>query len=160
MDSLIVLYSYHHRNTEKVAKAMAEVVSAEIRWPQRMDPEDLESYNLVGFGSGIYNDKHHKLLLDLAERTPEVVHGRAFLFATCGVPGFAFERGALDDYLVEIHVPLRKRLESKGYEVVGEFTCPGWNTNKFLKLFGGLNRGRPNANDLERARAFARRVQN
>jgi hypothetical protein len=33
--------------------------------------------------------------------------------------------------------------------------CPGFNTNSFLKFFGGINKGRPNANDLKRAEEFA-----
>ena len=45
---------------------------------------------------------------------------------------------------------------SKGYTVTGEFNCPGFNTNSFLKYFGGLNKGRPDAGDLEAAAAFAR----
>ena len=31
----------------------------------------------------------------------------------------------------------------------------GFNTNLFLHLFGGLNKGRPNADDLDQARSFA-----
>jgi len=58
----------------------------------------------------------------------------------------------------EHHAALRDKLRAKGYEIVGEFGCPGFNDNKFLKLIGGLNRGRPNADDLERARSFARQL--
>jgi hypothetical protein len=43
--------------------------------------------------------------------------------------------------------------------IVDEFMCPGWNTNTFLKAFGGINKGRPNAEDLEKAREFARKLQ-
>ena len=42
-----------------------------------------------------------------------------------------------------------EKLESKGYKVVDEFQCKGFNTNSFLKLFGGMNKGRPNASDLK-----------
>jgi hypothetical protein len=31
-----------------------------------------------------------------------------------------------------------------GYTIVDEFGCACFNTNKFLKHFGGLNKGRPN----------------
>jgi hypothetical protein len=46
-------------------------------------------------------------------------------------------------------------LESKGYTVVDEFQCKGFNTNSFLRFLGGMNRGRPNAKDLKAAEAFA-----
>lgn len=159
MKSLLVLCSYHHKNTQRIADVFAEVLDAETRAPQQIDPEELQGVDLVGFGSGIYHDKHHKALLDLAARLPQVTSGRAFIFSTCGVPAFAFDGGHVEDYIVEIHTPLREKLQSKGYTIVDEFTCPGWNTNKFLKLFGGINKGRPNAADLKRAEEFAQRLK-
>jgi flavodoxin len=159
MRSLLVLHSFHHKNTEKIAKAFAEVLDAGIRSPREIDPEELEGYGLVGFGSGIYSDSHHKFLLDLADRLPPVAGQKAFLFSTSGAPAFALEGGELDDYVAEAHSPLRDKLQSKGYVIVDEFMCPGWNTNKFLKTFGGINKGRPNAEDLEKAREFARKLQ-
>lgn len=156
MRSLLILYSYHHHNTEKVARAFARVLDAEIRTPRRVDPEELQAYDLIGFGSGIYSDQHHPSLLRLAERLPPVTDGRAFIFSTCGVPAFALDGGHVGDYVVEAHSPLRDTLQAKGYVVVDEFNCAGWNTNKVLKLFGGINKGRPNAKDLQHAEAFAR----
>jgi flavodoxin len=35
----------------------------------------------------------------------------------------------------------------------------GFNTNSFLKLFGGINKGRPNAEDLKRAEEFAQKLK-
>jgi flavodoxin len=159
MKALIAVYSFHHHNTEKVAKALAEVLDAEITTPLEIVPEKLADYDLVGFGSGIYSDSHHRLLLDLADGLPLVADRRAFLFSTSGAPAFALDGGALDDYVVKAHAPLRERLQAKGYAIAGEFMCAGWNTNKFLKVFGGINKGRPNTEDLERARAFARRLK-
>ena len=40
MKSLIVVYSYHHNNTKKVAEVMAKVLDAHINTPQQTDPED------------------------------------------------------------------------------------------------------------------------
>ena len=61
--------------------------------------------------------------------------------------------------VTENHAALRRKLESRGYSIVGEFGCLGFNTNSFLKLFGGINKGRPNAEDLKRAQAFAQNVK-
>ena len=66
MKSLLVLYSYHHNNTEKIAKAFARVLDAEIKNLKQVKPEELQDYDLVGFGSGIYGEKHHKHLHELA----------------------------------------------------------------------------------------------
>ena len=46
-------------------------------------------------------------------------------------------------------------MESKGYNVVDEFQCKGFNTNSFMRFFGGMNRGRPNDKDLKDAETFA-----
>jgi flavodoxin len=35
--SLLVVYSYHHMNTEKVAKVFARVLDAQIKTPQQVD---------------------------------------------------------------------------------------------------------------------------
>jgi flavodoxin len=56
------------------------------------------------------------------------------------------------------HSKLREKLKSKGYVIVDEFACKGYNTNSFLRHFGGMNKGRPNEEDLERAEAFARKL--
>lgn len=140
----MVLFSYHHNNTQKIAKVFAAVLDAQIRTPQEIGPEELQQYDLIGFGSGIYDGKHHRDLLDLADRLPSVVSKKGFLFST-----------SFDTRIDQIHSSLRGRLETKGYIIVDEFNCGGFNTNSFLKYFGGLNKGRPNAEDLKRAEDFA-----
>ena len=80
--SLLVLFSYHHNNTEKIANVFAKVLDAEIKTPQQTDPEELQEYGLIGFGSGIYDEKHQKSLLDLADKLSQVTDGKAFIFST------------------------------------------------------------------------------
>jgi flavodoxin len=152
MKSLIVLFSYHHNNTEKIAKVIAKVLNAEIKTPQQINPEELQDYDLIGFGSGIYSAKHHKYLLELADELPEVNNRGAFLFSTAGITGKS--KAAKD------HAILREKLQSKGYIIIDEFQCKGFNTNSFLRLFGGMNKGRPNAQDLKNAEEFALKLEN
>lgn len=155
----IVIFSYHHNNTEKVAQAISDVLQAPMKDPRITDPGELEEYDCIGFGSGIYSDRHHQTLLDLADRLPAVSEKKTFLFSTCGAPSFAVDGGHLEGYIVKAHSALKAKLRSKGYLPVNDFMCPGWNTNSFLKLFGGINKGRPNFDDLENARAFAAAVK-
>ena len=54
---------------------------------------------------------------------------------------------------------LREKLQSKGYLIVDEFTCLGFNTNSFMKYLGGMNKGRPNAQDLKQAEEFAQNLK-
>jgi len=155
MKSLLVLYSYHHHNTEKIAKVFAKVLDAQIKAPQQINPEELQEYSLIGFGSGIYDQKHHISLLDLADKLPQVTNRKAFIFSTNGVT----RKFAIDHSGDDPHSPLREKLQSKGYMIVDEFNCAGFNTNSFLKLFGGMNKGRPNAEDLKDAEEFAQNLK-
>lgn len=145
--TLLVLYSYHHQNTEQIAKVFANVLDAEIKTPQQINPEELQEYDLVGFGSGIYSAKHDESLLELADSLPQVREKKSFLFSTAGITG--------ESKKTKDHTTLREKLELKGYVIVDEFQCKGFNTNSFLRLFGGMNKGRPNARDLENAEDFA-----
>jgi flavodoxin len=157
MKSTIILYSYHHKNTEKIANAFGKVLDAPIKMPSEMHPEELREYDLIGFGSGIYAGKHHLSLLDLADKMPQVKNGKAFIFSTNGAPAFLLAPSKLEEqrHSYKNHLRLRNKLMTRGYTIVDEFTCPGFNTNSFLERFGGINRGRPNAEDIKRAEEFA-----
>jgi len=152
--SLIVVFSYHHGNTEKIAHACAKVLGAEVKTPQQVKPEEIAEYDLVGFGSGIYSATFDPSVLDLADRLPRAGTTKTFLFSTFGAPA-VFAGG---DFIKNNHSQIREKLQAKGYRVIGEFGCAGWNTNSFLKYFGGLNKGRPDTNDLQNAEAFARQM--
>jgi flavodoxin len=150
--SLVVVFSYHHGNTMKIANACANVLGAEVKTPQQVKPGQIAEYDMVGFGSGIYSATFDPSVLDLADRLPNAAGKKAFLFSTYGAPA-VFAGG---DFVKNNHSQIREKLKTKGYTVIGEFGCAGWNTNSFLKYFGGLNKGRPNTEDLKNAEAFAR----
>ena len=147
MKSLIVCKSVHHGNTKKVAKAMASILKAKVVEPEKVNDKMIKTYDLIGFGSGIYDGMHHKKLLDLAERLPDTDGKKAFLFSTSAIVN--------EDKVTKDHTALRNVLRRKGYMIVDEFACKGFNTNSFLKYFGGMNKGRPNQEDLELAGKFA-----
>jgi flavodoxin len=153
--SLVIVFSYHHGNTEKIAKAMAAVLGAEVKTPEQVYPETLRKYDLIGFGSGIYSATFGPAILALADRLSSAAGKKAFLFSTYGAPAFVADR----EFIEKNHAEMRKKLELKGYTVIGEFGCAGWNTNSFLKYFGGLNKGRPDAGDLQNAENFSREMQ-
>ena len=158
MKTLLVCYSYHHKNTAKIAHVIATILKADVKTPEQVEPKKMQKYDLVGFGSGIYANMHHESLIDLADTLPRVNNKKAFIFSTCGIPSFTMSSGYVRGYIQKAHTPLRERLLSKGYTIVDEFNCVGFNTHGFLKLFGGINRGRPNAKDLHTAEEFARNL--
>ncbi|MCK5434202.1 MAG: flavodoxin family protein [Dehalococcoidales bacterium] len=142
MKNLIIYVSIHHGNTEKVAKAMAEILSAELVKPHDVDITALPKYDLIGFGSGIYFGKYHKSLLSLVDKLPVLKSKKAFIFYTSD--------------RTEPNRELKEKLLAKGFDIIGEFSCRGWDTWGPLKLIGGISKGRPNKEDLEKARNFAK----
>ena len=151
MKSLIIVYSYHHHNTEKIANVMAKVLEAKIKTPLQVNPEEFQEYDLIGFGSGIYGEKNHESLLELADTLPKIFNRKAFIFSTAALTGK--KKTAKD------HLKLREKLQSKGYLIVDEFQCKGFNTNSFMKYLGGMNKGRPNAEDLKHTEQFAQNLK-
>ena len=146
MKTLIVCVSVSHGNTRKIAETMADVLKARVLDPEAVDVTTVADYDLVGFGSGIFGMAFHRRLHDFVRELPPGQGKRAFVFATRGGPN-------LTSWLYIR--PMVRRLQAKGFEVVGTFSCPGFDTWLPLRLIGGLNKGRPNAADLDAARAFA-----
>ncbi|MFH1404320.1 MAG: flavodoxin family protein [Candidatus Altiarchaeota archaeon] len=138
----IVYATRHKGNTEKIAKAMAQTIQADLFKATSIDPGKLASYDLIGFGSGIYYGKHHKALIELANEMPHSKGTKAFIFSTSGGGD------------TKKHSTLKSALNARGYETVKEFSCKGHTTYCLLKLIGGLNKGRPGKEDVDNARKF------
>jgi flavodoxin len=147
MKTIIIYKSIHHKNTEKVARVMADALGAKLMQPEEAGLSLFADYDLIGFGSGIYRGKHHKALLDLARALPSQ-DKLAFVFSTCGGQK---NKG---------HKELLEILLEKGFRIKGEFSCNGFITWGLLRFVGGLRKGHPNEKDLEEARAFANKLMN
>ena len=148
MNTLIICQSYHHGNTKKIADAMGGVLDAEVIDPADASSGRLTAYDLIGFGSGIAFGKHYKGLLNCVGTLP-ALNKKAFIFSTRGAP----RQGSHHNALTEL-------LESKGFTIIGEFSCRGWDTYvPILKLIGGIARGHPSEHDLRDAREFAERLK-
>lgn len=150
MKTLILCKSVHHQNTALVAHAMARVLQAEIRDPEDTPVDCLSDYDLVGFGSGIYFGRFHAAIRAWIGQLPNKVGNTqmAFLFSTAGLPS-----------LWRLwHRPMKSLLSKKGWNVVAEFHCSGFDTFGPLWLVGGIHRRHPNQQDQEHAAEFARRL--
>jgi len=146
---LIICESVHHGNTMKIAEVMAEELTADIKKPAEVKNEDLEKYDLVGFGSGIYNGKHYISLFRFIDNLTGQKDKKCFIFSTASI---CYEK---------IHDPLKTALLAKGFVVVGNFICRGFSDYGFLKyFFGGINKNRPNQEDFSRAKEFALNIKN
>lgn len=141
MKTLILYSSKHHLNTEKIATAMGAELGAELKRVADAAPQDLDGFDLVGFGSGINRSNVYPELSALIGRVSERGGQRAFVFSTC-----ASNRDWTEKF--------RALLSARGFRVVGEFHCPGLWTPLFFKV----RRGHPSESDMADARAFARNL--
>jgi flavodoxin len=57
LKTVVVYMSIYHNNTEKVSKVIADPLSADLKKADQTDPFSLSDYDLLGFGSGIYDGK-------------------------------------------------------------------------------------------------------
>lgn len=146
MKTAIFYASVHHGNTKKVAEAMAEALSAELFDLIKQGGADISGYDLIGLASGIYYSNMHKAVRKFAEETEFRPGQKVFLVCTCGMDSKDFTK------------KVRKTLEDKQVEVLDSFRCRGFDTFGPLVLIGGIAKGRPNAEDLERAREYARNL--
>jgi len=127
---------------------MGEEVGAKVLAADKVLLENFKDYDIFGFGSGIFFNRHHQRIFDLVKNLPKFKNKKAFIFSTSGWPFF----GKL------FHRPLKKLLCQKGFKIIGEFNCPGFDTFGALKLIGGINKGRPNEKDLKEAKKFIKKI--
>jgi len=144
MKVLITYNSVHRGNTAKIAKAMTTAVGADILKYDEVDGYNILDYNLIGFGSGIYYGKINKNMIEFIDSLPSIKNRKAFVFTTSG-KGNPDYSSALTD-----------KVSKKGFKVIGEFTCKAFDIWGPLKLIGGINKGRPNADDLKEAENFVK----
>ncbi|MFG3223415.1 flavodoxin family protein [Kitasatospora sp. NPDC048194] len=150
MKAVLVCASVSHGNTRRIAEVMGRVLAARVVEPEQIDPAELADHDLVGFGSGIFTGQFHTRLRDFVRSLPEGQRGRAFVFATSGLPELRIR---------PFTRPLVRQLQGKGFEVTGTFSCRAYDTWLPFKLVGGINKARPDGSDLAAARAFAERLR-
>jgi flavodoxin len=153
MKTLIIYVSIHHGNTEKIARAITKVLNADITNLSKVKANILNQYDLIGFGSGIYYGKHSGELLNFIDSLNNQKGKMAFVFSTSGI--------GIIPIINDFNKFLRKGLLQKGFKIIGEFDCRGWDTYPLIvKPFGGISKGRPNKKDIESAKRFATHLKN
>ncbi len=150
MNPIIVYSSFHHNNTEKIANIIAEELDSELVKAVDAQLLDFSSYNIIGFGSGIYMGGFDKHILSLIEKSKGLDGKKVFIFSTSG---------AKKSFFNNFEKKIREKIEEKGGVIVNSFNCLGFDTYGPMSLVGGFNKGRPNENDLADAIIFARELK-
>lgn len=140
MKTVIISTSVHHGNTGKVVEAIARKYNIEVIDATKTDSFDLNDYDLIGFASGIYGFNFHQSIIKFAvDNLPE--NKKIFLISTS-----ATNKDFSSSFL--------NAIAEKKAEVVGKFSCVGYNTFGPFKLVGGTGKGHPDETDLNNAVSF------
>jgi flavodoxin/ferredoxin len=146
MEATLVYFS-QTGNTRKAAEAMASGLrdsghSVRTIPLRKAQPEDAITCDLLGVGSPCFTGQAPTPIKDFLHALPPLADQRAFVFATAG--------GAPGKVLHDLAHPLRR----KGADLIGGTLIRGECFHP-APCFVGRYPGRPNADDLGRARRFA-----
>lgn len=149
MKTLIIYYSFYKKNTEKIANVFANRIDCDLIHLE-LDSDlkiDIEKYNLIGFGSGIYTETISPKIFLLIDKL-DLEGKEVFVFSTSGI-GMRFYNKSLI-----------KALNSKGAINIGSFACLGsferrdFSSFRGFDLFSFFAKNRPNERDYRRAEKF------
>lgn len=144
-DVIIIYESIYHGNTIKIAKAMAQKLNCKVITAEEAEKTNLAEYKIIGLGSGIYFTSHHPKLINLAESINS--QQKAFIFSTHGAP-----------VLGKYHQKLKSVLKDRRVELLGEFSCKGYDGTGPFIIIGGGNKGKPNEKDERKAMKFVSKI--
>ncbi len=141
MKSIIIYSSTHHGNTKKLVDAIAAECEVEVIDAAKAGEKDLKEYDLIGFASGIFYTKFAAPVLAFASANLPADKD-VFFIATAGNTNKGNFRS------------IEAITEEKKCRAVGRFQCKGFDTYGPMKLIGGINKDRPNDEDLKAAVDF------
>ena len=143
MKTIILYYSNHHGNTKKLVDAIqaSDPENVEILDVTTDGPKDLSGYEWIGVASGIYAGSFGKPLLNYMRDNLPAGKNVFILFTS------AFNMDSMA-------ASARKVIEEKKCYVMGQYSCPGYNTFGPFKLVGGTAKGHPTKEEIEGAVKF------
>jgi len=135
-----VFYCTRSGNTKKIAESIAEEMNVSAIEAGAIGcGYNMKKCDLIFVGSGNYIKKPGAEVITFLETLVPADERYAVVFGTAGGSG------------TEHLDVMKKLLQEKGIKVLGEWTCPG-------QEFSLKNRGRPNEEDREDARIFAKKM--
>lgn len=136
MKILIIYKSYHHQNTYRLVKHLKDKFDFEIINVDELEKDfNFIRYDVIGLASGLYGFEFHKDILNLAN-SKKIENKKVFLLFTSCMDKESFASS------------IKKDLIKNGNEILGAYHTKGFCTFGPLKLFGGVNKNKPNETDF------------
>ncbi len=140
-DMAVIYASVHHGNTKKLLEGAAAGSDIDLISADKAANTDFSKYKAVGFASGIYMSKFHKSLKKFLDGSPHLPQ-KTFIIYTSGSGSEKYA----DAFI--------KRLSGLGLEILGIYQCKGYDTYGPFKIIGGIAKGHPDMEDIEKCADF------
>lgn len=137
----IIYKSIHHGNTKKLLDGIKSTCEVDLVEAEEARYMNMSAYKAVGFASGIYMSKLHESIYDFLEGQ-EMLPQKAFAIITSGSNNKKYGL-AFSDYL-----------SKKGLDLLGVYSCKGFDTYGIFGVIGGIAKNRPNNSDIAAAVSF------
>ncbi len=144
MKAIILYASTHHGNTKKIVDAIANEYDIDTLDATAVNEKDLSGYDLIGIASGIYAGSFHQAVRTFVRKNLPV-NKKIFFVST----------NAMNK---DFSASMKDALKDKDAQILGSFSCFGYNTFGPFKLIGGTAKGHPDEDDIRNALAFYRRI--
>ena len=144
----IFYYSYHTNSTKKLCEAInkdypnIEIFSLTDGEAQA----DISEYDYIGFASGIYWFDFGSPVYEHLKKIKNLNGKPCFALSTSG--------SASDKY----RFYLQKTIEEFGGKFLDGFACQGFVNYFPLNIFGGKNKGKPDAADIKNCEEFLQKI--
>ncbi len=144
---IIFYYSYSSMSTEKLLKGIKETISnIELLLLPSEEKNDVSSYDLIGFASGIYAWDFGKPIYQKIEMLKGLEGKKCFTLCTSGSASEKYPKYPKD------------AIEKKGGIFIGGWGCQGASNYFPLSLFGGLHTHKPDKDDIKNGTDFLQKL--
>ncbi len=151
MRTLIIYYSAYKMQTEKIAELFSKKTAADMVNLNNSQEINIDNYDLIGFGSGVYRESMAQKLFSLVKKL-NLKNKDVFVFSTSG-SGMKY-----------YHTKLMRLLKTKGAKCKGSFACKGsfiskdFSDNQIFEFMSRFAQGHPNEKDFTRAERFIEKI--
>lgn len=151
MKALIIYHSNYKKHTEEIARLFADKLNADLIQLKNSGEINIDSYDLIGFGSGVYRESMSPQIFHIADRL-NVKDKEVFVFSTSGA-GMKYYNNKLI-HLLELH----------GAKCRGSFACKGsfvskdFSNNRIFEFMSRFAEGHPNIKDRKKAEKFIENI--
>lgn len=141
MKTLIIYESFHHHNTKKIVKYLAENFSINIIKISEATTDIVNNYDQIVFATGIYFGKPHRLFYEIIPKL-KFKNKDISLITTSGMCSFPI----VNDY----HRNFKSLLKHSDLIIKSWFEARGFDSYPFfVRPFGGIHKTHPDQKDLK-----------